>query len=331
MRLRPKFGILLFVVFSVLAMVISILEANWINLLVIDHTAQQMKQNIKTGWQILHDRIAQLERSIEFLSEKNELQQGDALSPASVEPLLTRYESQWQLDVLQIATPETLLSAGIHLDYTSRAAGNPIQSGFAIVSESAFGFAPVPPIENNHTMILYAAVLLPAAPEPGAVLFCAVNLKGAFTLVDTIQAAIFEDLYYQGKRVGTVTIFMGVERIATTVLKQTGERAVGTLVSDEVAEQTLKQGVPWTGRAWVVNNWYLSQYDPIRDAKGKVIGMLYIGELEQVYLDMKWNTLWKSVLVVFIVMALAMLVSYKVSARVLQQIEALDQATLRFA
>ena len=74
---------------------------------------------------------------------------------------------------------------------------------------------------------------------------------------------------------------MGDLRISINVLDDRGKRAIGTRVSKEVAEQVLKKGLSWTGRAWVVNAWYLSVYDPIKDADNNIIGMLYVGELEQ--------------------------------------------------
>jgi signal transduction histidine kinase len=36
-----------------------------------------------------------------------------------------------------------------------------------------------------------------------------------------------------------------------------------------------------------VNDWYLSAYDPIRDPKGQIIGILFVGLLEKKYLDYK--------------------------------------------
>jgi len=48
-----------------------------------------------------------------------------------------------------------------------------------------------------------------------------------------------------------------------------------------------KKGVPWIGRAFVVNAWYITAYEPIRNLSGKVIGMLYVGMLEAPYVDLK--------------------------------------------
>jgi len=60
-------------------------------------------------------------------------------------------------------------------------------------------------------------------------------------------------------------------------------------VSEEVYEQVLVKGLPWIDRAFVVNNWYISAYEPIRDVNAKIIGVLYVGILEEKFIDMrKW-------------------------------------------
>ena len=84
---------------------------------------------------------------------------------------------------------------------------------------------------------------------------------------------------------GTCTIFqvMGNEavRISTNVLKENGDRAVGTRVSDEVYNQVVRQGKTFLGRAWVVNDWYITAYEPIKNGDGQIIGILYTGVQEK--------------------------------------------------
>jgi len=84
---------------------------------------------------------------------------------------------------------------------------------------------------------------------------------------------------------GTCTIFqtMGNEaiRISTNVLNDNGERAVGTKVSDQVYEAVVRQGKSFFGRAWVVNDWYTTAYEPIKNQSGNIIGILYTGVKEK--------------------------------------------------
>lgn len=89
----------------------------------------------------------------------------------------------------------------------------------------------------------------------------------------------------------TCTIFQRMNnsgdmlRVATNVLKSDGTRAIGTYIPstnpdgrpNPVVAAVLK-GDSFTGRAYVVNNWYVSSYEPIRNAADdRIIGMLYVG------------------------------------------------------
>ncbi|MBQ9479850.1 MAG: cache domain-containing protein, partial [Selenomonadaceae bacterium] len=76
---------------------------------------------------------------------------------------------------------------------------------------------------------------------------------------------------------GHVTIFKGETRIATTVKNESGQRSVGTKVSDAVAAEVLAKGNNYTGIANVVGQPFHSAYEPIKDASGKVIGMVFVG------------------------------------------------------
>jgi methyl-accepting chemotaxis protein len=71
-------------------------------------------------------------------------------------------------------------------------------------------------------------------------------------------------------------------RVATNILKTDGKRAVGTYIpSSSAVAQSIKAGETFRGTAFVVNAWYLTQYRPIKDGSGKVIGCLYVGILQE--------------------------------------------------
>ncbi len=98
-----------------------------------------------------------------------------------------------------------------------------------------------------------------------------VRIQKNYTLVDAIQNLAG----------GTATIFQkipqGYLRISTNVKKQNGDRAVGTYIpnSSPVA-QSINSGKIFKGRAFVVNNWYLTAYKPIV-INGNIEGILYVG------------------------------------------------------
>ena len=84
---------------------------------------------------------------------------------------------------------------------------------------------------------------------------------------------------------GTFTIFQkadsGYIRISTNVLKSDGLRATGTFIPNNSAVvQTIEKGETFIGRAFVVDDWYITAYEPII-MEGRVIGMLYAGDKEK--------------------------------------------------
>ncbi|WP_340818391.1 Cache 3/Cache 2 fusion domain-containing protein [Methanolobus sp. WCC4] len=88
---------------------------------------------------------------------------------------------------------------------------------------------------------------------------------------------------------GTATVFQVLDgeavRISTNVITNEGERAVGTIVSQPVYDTVVNKGETFYGRAWVVNAWYLTAYEPIRNSAGEIIGILYVGVLEEPFIS----------------------------------------------
>lgn len=83
-------------------------------------------------------------------------------------------------------------------------------------------------------------------------------------------------------------------RVSTNVINNDGTRAVGTIVSKPVYD-TIMKGETFYGRAWVVNAWYLTAYEPLRDKSGAIIGILYVGVKEEVYQEVLKQELSKIV------------------------------------
>jgi len=67
-------------------------------------------------------------------------------------------------------------------------------------------------------------------------------------------------------------------RVTTSLKKENGERAIGTLLDRaHPSYKALMSGEPFRGLAWLFGVPYMSKYEPVRDASGKVIGALYVG------------------------------------------------------
>lgn len=85
--------------------------------------------------------------------------------------------------------------------------------------------------------------------------------------------------------ISTATIFqktpLGYLRISTNVRNADGSRAIGTYIPfTSPVVQAIEKGEAYSGRAWVVNDWYVTAYEPIT-FDGEIKGMLYVGVPEK--------------------------------------------------
>jgi two-component system, NtrC family, sensor kinase len=130
---------------------------------------------------------------------------------------------------------------------------------------------------------------------------------------------------------GTATLFLDDVRISTNVRLFGGageERAIGTRVSQSVRDAVLGQGATWLDRAFVVDDWYVSGYQPLADGDGRRVGMLYVGVLERPFRLLKWGALASIGVLFFAVMAIAAVVSLRWARAIfgpLEQMEATMQ------
>lgn len=98
----------------------------------------------------------------------------------------------------------------------------------------------------------------------------------------------------------TCTIFQRINaagdmlRVCTNIRETDGTRAIGTYIPAVNPDGTpnpvvsaVLRGETYVGRAYVVNDWYLTAYEPIRDADEKLIGMLYIGVKQEDVPDLR--------------------------------------------
>jgi two-component system NtrC family sensor kinase len=132
----------------------------------------------------------------------------------------------------------------------------------------------------NGLVIAAAVPVLDDRGQIQAVLYGGDLLNQRYEIVDAIKEQVFRGEAYKGKEIGTVTIFLGDVRISTNVQREDGSRAVGTQLSSSVSDAVLGRGEIWAAPAFVVNDWYITAYEPIRDPGGKIIGVLYVGLLQ---------------------------------------------------
>jgi len=108
-----------------------------------------------------------------------------------------------------------------------------------------------------------------------------VNLYGNNEFVDKSQEIIG----------GTISIFQKIDsgfvRVATNVQKSDGSRAIGTYIpNNSPVVESINKGRTYYGRAFVVNEWYTTAYEPIV-VKDEIVGIVYVGDKEKDLAELK--------------------------------------------
>jgi two-component system NtrC family sensor kinase len=353
MKLQTKFNLGIIVIFGVLAVGISVMSVNYVNTNTIREAENRVRIYARAAWEIHNGKIASIRSASEILAQDEAIRDllrdpEDEIRSAAVGEYLETVRREQKMDILNLLTPDGTVILRTRAPYNrgDSLIDDPMVRGVMSTRRSSSGNIVLAldrlDVEGTGLIERCMAVggeptgMLTGAAVPvleGGQLLGIIQmgglLNGAVDEVDRIRDAVFADEYYRGKPVGTATLFLGDLRISTNVLDNQGRRAVGTRVSKEVADQILKEGLSWTGRAYVVDTWYLSQYDPIKDPDGNIIGMVYVGELEFKYLDIRARAVGLYLSIILGGMILAFLMSYFFIRGVLGPIQSLSDATKR--
>ncbi|HEY5269574.1 MAG TPA: cache domain-containing protein [Anaerolineales bacterium] len=185
--------------------------------------------------------------------------------------------------------------------------------------------------ETSGMMLGAAAPIFDYQNKLIGILYGGILLNRNYEIVDEIKRTVFQDLQYKGQDIGTATIFQDDLRISTNVKNGDGSRAIGTRVSEEVYNQVVLSGKPYIGRAYVVNNWYITAYEPIENINHQIIGILYVGILEQKYLDIKQQTVLVFLSIALIGVLVSTVLSYLLSRSISGPIKKLVLASKEVA
>ena len=287
---------------------------------IIDLAQAKVRHDLSSAWMVFHEKLNDVADMVwmsaarEFLREALRTGRRDGLALK-----LDELRQEHGLDVLTLTDglgrvvirsrrPETAGDDQSRDPVVSQALQGRPAAGTVIVSKDEllkegpdlferayFAFIPTPMAaertedhEENGMMLKAAAPIRDESDETTlGVLYGGILFNRNYDLVDRVKEIVFKGEKYKGHDIGTATIFQGDLRIATNVLDDKGNRAVGTLVSREVDEAVLRQGKSYIGRAFVVTAWYITAYEPIRDVGGRIVGMLYVGMLERPYIDLR--------------------------------------------
>jgi len=208
----------------------------------------------------------------------------------------------------------------------------------ALVQRAYFKFVDTPKARSRITteesagmMITAAAPMFDLNNNLVGFIYGGILLNRNYRIVDKIKQTVYQEMKYKGKDIGTATIFQDDVRISTNVLAQDGSRAVGTRAAANVYEQVVGRGTPWIDRAFVVNNWYITAYEPIRTITGAIIGILYVGVLKEKYDDIRTETTLIFLTVTVLSLILSLAISYFLSRNISSTIRKLVTASREMA
>lgn len=219
-----------------------------------------------------------------------------AVSPAGARPPLGR---DWPvIDRAMAGTPASGVDifegeelAGLSPELAARASLELIPTANAVPTERT--------TETRGMVVHSASPARLAEAVPGA-LVGGILLNQNLVFIDTINDLVYREASLPEGSQGTATLFLDDVRVSTNVRLFENRRALGTRVSAAVRERVLGEGQVWLDSAFVVNDWYISAYEPIADSRGERVGMLYVGFLEAPFQAEKLATL-VAVLVGFLV------------------------------
>jgi PAS domain S-box-containing protein len=116
----------------------------------------------------------------------------------------------------------------------------------------------------------FAALGTPAIVD-GKITYGGQVINDNFQIVDSIEkdmgskATVFQ-------KIGDKAI-----RVSTNVIGADGKRAIGTQISDVVYDAVINKGQTYYGTADVVGKKYVVAYEPIKNSRGEIIGILFVG------------------------------------------------------
>ena len=162
-------------------------------------------------------------------------------------------------------------------------------------------------VEDRAMVLLARRAVRDAQGRAVATLRTGVLLNRNLAFIDHVNQIVYPEGSLPFGSRGTATLFLDDVRISTNVRlfadgRGSDERAIGTRVSQAVRDTVLGSGHTWLDRAFVVNDWYVSAYQPLADAAGARVGMLYVGYTEAPFRWVKYGVLLAVGVTMFVVM-----------------------------
>ena len=313
LSIRGKLTLAAVVPLAVILLLVSLAAFNLINAWIVGQAQSKVRNDLNTARAVLTHENARVANIVRLTANTHDLAQRLATGASSgLDSTLAEIRQLEGLDILTLIDRSGNIHplrvkadgpvsfpfvdrvlAGEHysgpvlLDQQQlRVEGNDLAAR-AVIRAPANNQSPSRVLEDRGMFLIGASPVFDRNNQTIGCLYGGVMLNGNLVLVDRIKDIVYGSEPFKELGTGSATIFLKELRAATTIRLRSGERAVGTRVSKEVAHAVLEQEETWIDRAKVVDDWYLTAYEPILDGTGEAIGALYVGMLEQPFSELK--------------------------------------------
>lgn len=363
LSLRTKI-ILIFLIIIIFGGLISlIIGSRLIKNTLINQAQLKVKHDLAAAWMVFNEKLNDLKEVVKLTASRESLRQ--MIENNQLEKILKDLDiirKEYDFDFLSLTdaegnvilrsqNPDSIGDDQSEDEIISRALDRGVFVSPQILSrdelqrededlaeQSYIPFVPTPKAaeseENQETSGLVLKAASSVIGKNGGllgVLYGGTLLNKDYEVVDRVKELVYKDEKYKGREKGTVTIFLKDTRISTNVRKEDGSRAIGTRVSQEVNTAVLAHGKEWIGRAFVVNDWYLTAYAPINNINDQVIGILYVGMLEKPYLDTTNRVMITFTFMALLCVVLLLVILYFSTNRIIDPLHKMVIATEKIA
>ena len=361
--LRKKIILSFLLVILLGGIITLILGSRLIRNTLISQAQDKVKHDLSSAWMVFNERVSDIKEFVSLTSERKRLE--DSLKNKDYVPIsecLNQLRKKYRLDILNVTDPKGVViirtrNPGQTGDNQSQdeiikkalskeVTASPqiisrellLREGKELADKAVIEIKPTPKAakssKNKETsgMILKAAS--PILDEDNnllGVLYGGVLINRNYEIVDRVKEMVYKGEQYKGHETGTATIFLNDLRISTNVKNKDDLRAIGTRVSEKVSDAVLKNGKSYIDRAFVVNNWYITAYEPIKNLENQIIGILYVGMLEKPYIDIAHKVMITFTFMASMLVILLLVLLYFSTNRIIDPLLKIVEATQKIA
>jgi two-component system NtrC family sensor kinase len=330
---------------------------------VISQAQAKVKHDLASAWMVFNEKLNDIKEIVSLTSAREGLQEDIKSNRQGVLlKKLSRVREEHGLDILTLTdhngkviirtrnpkivgddqSQDEIIKWALKEGVTAKSQIVPreelLKEGKDLADQAYMEFIPTPKAaarpENKETsgmMLKAASSVIDENNTTLGVLYGGILLNRNYEIVDRVKEIVYKEEKYKGREIGTATIFQHDLRISTNVKNKSDERAIGTRVSKEVNIAVLKEGKPWVDRAFVVNDWYITAYEPIKNIDNKILGILYVGMLEKPYIDTSARVMLTFILMASLCVLLLLVILYFSTTRIINPLQKMVVATQEIA